>query len=70
MVITGHVKKNVIILDEKIKLPEGTKVMVSIPEKFTKPHSGLCGIWRDNRPSEEIVNEIISSRSEGRNFEL
>lgn len=70
MVITGHVKKNVIILDEKIKLPEGTKVIVSIPEKITKIRSGLCGIWRDNRPSEEIVNEIISSRSEGRNFKL
>lgn len=70
MIATGYVKKNVIILDEKIKLPEGTKVMVSIPEKITKTRSGLCGIWKDDRSSEKIVNEIISSRSKGRNFKL
>ena len=70
MVITGHVKKSVIILDEKIQLPEGTKVMVSFPEKITKTRSGLCGIWKDDRSSEEIVSEIISSRSKGRDFKL
>jgi len=70
MIISGHVKNNVIMLDEEIKLPDGTKVNIMIPENSTKKSSGLCGIWKDNRSAEEIANEIISSRSKGRDISL
>ena len=70
MIISGHVKNNVIILDEKIKLLDGTKVNIMVPDNGTEKSSGLCGIWKDNRSAEEIANEIISSRSTGRDISL
>ncbi len=69
MVLSGHVKDNVIILDKPIKLPEGMKVRIMISDKTLKK-SGLCGIWQDSRSADEIVNEIILSRSEGRDIKL
>ena len=32
--------------------------------------SGLCGIWKDERPVEMIVDEVISSRTIGREVNL
>lgn len=55
MVISGFVKKNMIILDKPIKLKDGTKVRISIPENAKKKSSGLCGIWEDSRSAEAIM---------------
>jgi hypothetical protein len=32
--------------------------------------TGLCGIWDDPRPADEIVKEIISARSPSREINL
>ncbi|MEE4379055.1 MAG: hypothetical protein V2J55_16310 [Candidatus Competibacteraceae bacterium] len=32
--------------------------------------SGLCGIWQDDRTAEEIIADIISARSPGRDVVL
>ena len=32
--------------------------------------SGLCGIWQDDRTAEEIIDDIISARSPGRDLKL
>lgn len=69
MVLSGHVKNSVIVLDEPVKLPEGIKVKILISDKTLK-ESGLCGIWQDSRSADEIVDEIISSRSKGRDIKL
>ena len=63
--ISGYVKNNVVIFDDKIQLPEGIKVNVIVPRRATNS-SGLCGIWKDDRPVAEIVNDIIASRTMGR----
>jgi hypothetical protein len=61
-VIAGHVENNIILLDEDVQLPDGLKVTIIVPNNETQESSGLCGIWQDDRPVEEIVQEIISSR--------
>nr|MEC4584952.1 hypothetical protein [Candidatus Parabeggiatoa sp.] len=63
--ISGYVRNNVVILDDNIQLPEGIKVNVIVPRQ-ARNSSGLCGIWKDDRPVEEIVNDIIASRTMGR----
>lgn len=70
MQIEAHVKNNTIVLDKPINLPEGTKVIINILEKNTMISSGLCGIWQDKRSSEEIISEVVSSRSSGRELKL
>ena len=57
----GIVKGNVIVLEEQADLKEGTKVEV-IPLDSSKTTDTVCGSWKDNRPAEEIVKEIRSSR--------
>ncbi|RKZ46853.1 MAG: hypothetical protein DRR16_15225 [Candidatus Parabeggiatoa sp. nov. 3] len=63
--ISGYVRNNVVIFDDKIQLPEGIKVNVIVPRRATNS-SGLCGIWKDDREVAEIVNDIIASRTMGR----
>lgn len=65
-VLSGHVKNNVIVLDNQVQLPDGIKVKVIIEE--APAPSGLCGIWQDDRPVEKIVEEIVGARSSGRNM--
>ncbi|MDM8558525.1 hypothetical protein [Candidatus Parabeggiatoa sp. HSG14] len=60
--ISGYVRNNVIIFDDEIQLPEGIKVNVVVPRQATNS-SGLCGIWKDDRETEEIVNDIMGSRT-------
>ncbi|RKZ38193.1 MAG: hypothetical protein DRQ49_14995 [Gammaproteobacteria bacterium] len=63
--ISGYVRNNVVVFDDKIQLPEGIKVNVIVPRRATNS-SGLCGIWKDDREVAEIVNDIIASRTMGR----
>ncbi len=32
--------------------------------------SGLCGIWQDDRTAEEIIEDIVASRSQSRDVAL
>ncbi|MCB0211671.1 MAG: hypothetical protein KDJ52_20200 [Anaerolineae bacterium] len=66
--ISGHIKNNMIVLDERIELPDGVKVTIIITDGAIAGASGLCGIWQDDRPVEEIVDDIVSSRSVGRDL--
>ena len=70
MVIKGHIENNQVVIDEDIQLPEGTEVKISVIEKNNSKSSGLCGIWKDDRSTNEIIEDIISTRSEGRDVNL
>lgn len=59
---------------ERLRLEEGAEVKVvveiedsrEILEKgtgLTKEYTGLCGIWKDDRSTEEIIADIYSSRT-------
>lgn len=66
MIATGHIEKNSIILDEKIDIPEGAKVRISVTALPEEVSSNLCGIWKDSRSSSQIVEDIFSSRTSSR----
>jgi hypothetical protein len=70
MIVTGYYRNNVVVPEGRIKLPNGTRVSIVIPEfnRKRKP-SGLCGIWKDHRSSEKIANEIIAAHSQGREID-
>lgn len=65
----GRVKDSVIVLEDEIKLPEGTLVEIIVPEKLDKNkvkavnRTDLCGVWQDERSAEEIINEIKNARA-------
>ncbi len=42
----------------------------SLPDSYDDWAFNLCGIWDDPRPAEEIVDEIISARTSGREIVL
>jgi hypothetical protein len=53
-------------------MPQAIKILRSLREginaatggkKGKKAHSGLCGIWLDERDADEIIDEIHSHRS-------
>ena len=71
MIVTGYYRDNVVVPEGRNKLPDGTRVSIVIPEFNRKrKSSGLCGIWKDHRSAEKIVNEIIAARSRGREIDL
>ena len=70
MIVWGHVKDNQIILDDAIQLPDGLRVEIILLDDTVTKGSGLCGIWKDSRSTDEIVNEIIKSRTPGRDITL
>ncbi|VAX36986.1 hypothetical protein MNBD_UNCLBAC01-1860 [hydrothermal vent metagenome] len=70
MVIPGHVENNTIVMDQKINLVNGTKVNIVISIEAEKKNSGLYGIWKDDRDAKKIVEDLISSRSKGRDVQL
>ena len=42
----------------------------SAPEPSDSWAFDLCGIWEDTRPAEQIVHDIISARTPGREISL
>jgi hypothetical protein len=70
MIVRGHIKDNQILIDENIQLPDGIEVEIRVPDEAITQGSGLCGIWKDSRKAKEIVEEIISSRTLGRDTTL
>jgi hypothetical protein len=70
-VITGHVINNQIVIDSNgIALQEGTRVNITVLPKPSKKESGLCGIWEDDRPAQQIADEIREARTNGREIDL
>jgi hypothetical protein len=63
--LSGYVKDNRVIFNDNLQLPDGIQVNVIVSRQAAKS-SSLCGIWKDDRPVVEIVNDIIDSRSMGR----
>ncbi len=73
MVVRGHVKNGVIVLDGGARLPEGQEVSVTVATRvpgsaqkyYVSPERkeailSLIGIWKtDNPPSDEEVEKII-----------
>ena len=70
MTYKGHVRGGMITLDDGVTLPDGTAVEVrpltgveTLPAPSQPEESGLCGIWKDDRPAEDIIAELRSARS-------
>lgn len=54
---------------KKIKQDDTLNLLNNKVKNSILQHStGLCGIWEDVRSSDEIVTDIFSSRTQGRNF--
>ena len=66
MIATGHIEKNNIVLDQKIDMPDGAKVRISVTPLSIDLPSELCGAWQDDRSPDEIVEDIMSSRTSSR----
>jgi hypothetical protein len=70
-VIIDHVVNNQIVIDSNnITLPKGTRVKITVLPKPSKKESGLCGIWEDDRPGQQIADEIREARTNGREIDL
>ena len=41
-----------------------------VDDSRSNSQTGLCGIWQDSRPSEELVEEMISNRTQGRDITI
>ena len=65
MIGPGHIEKNTIIPEERVDLPDGTKVNIVIYPDGNPNPTGLCGIWKDIRSTEEICHDVIVSFGEG-----
>ena len=39
-------------------------------ENEKQQQTGLCGIWQDSRPAENIVQDIISNRTQSKDIKL
>lgn len=62
MTLTGHVKNNMITIDNKeVNLPDGSMVKI-IPVNKKEEIDDICGSWEDDRSAEEIINDIRQSR--------
>lgn len=70
MMMPGHIEKNAIIPEKRVDVPDGTKVTIVIYQDNNSNSTGLCGIWKDTRPVEEICRDVISARSKGREVQL
>ena len=62
MTLKGHVDNGVIILDEPVKLPNGTRVTIQSRTGKVKDPTGVAGSWIDDRSAEEIIKDIYGSR--------
>ncbi len=65
--VTSKIVKGMIRLPKKVKIPEGTKVIVKIEPALKiaekrKIISSLCGAWADDASIAPIFEEIESER--------
>ncbi len=62
MTLKGYIKHGNIVLDEPVRLPEGTHVIIKIDKSKGIDAGKVAGIWKDDRSSKEIVKDIYSAR--------
>ncbi len=62
---------------DKLRLAQWLINIIATEEGINEPivnktnnQTGLCGIWQDSRHSENIVQDIISNRTESRDINL
>jgi len=65
--VTSKIEKGMIRLPKKVKIPEGTKVIVTIEPALKvgekrKIISSLCGAWSDDASIASIFEEIENDR--------
>lgn len=63
--------------DDKLRLAQWLIKAIAHEEGINDPvldnagkQSGLCGIWEDSRSGDEIVQDILSSRTSARDITL
>lgn len=63
--------------NEKLRLAQWLINIIATEEGINEPvanqinnQTGLCGIWQDSRSAENIVQEVISNRTQGREVSL
>lgn len=62
MTLKGHIDNGIIVLDEPMRLPNGTRVTVQPNTGKLKDPTGIAGSWIDDRSAEEIIKDIYGSR--------
>ena len=67
--VTSKIVKGMIRLPKKVKIPEGTKVIVTIEPALKagekrKILSSLCGVWSDDASIAPIFEEIEKDRAD------
>jgi hypothetical protein len=62
MTLKGHINNGAIVLDEPVKLPNGTRVTIQPKVGKVKDPTGIAGSWIDDRSAEEIIKDIYGSR--------
>jgi predicted DNA-binding antitoxin AbrB/MazE fold protein len=73
--VTSKIVKGMIRLPKKVKIPEGTKVIVKIEPALKaaekrKIISSLCGAWADDATIVPIFEEIENERHQYRGREV
>ncbi len=58
MTYKGIIKGNTIIVDTPMSLEDGTEVEIILTNNIDP----ICGSWQDERPADEIINEIRAAR--------
>lgn len=63
--------------NDKLRLAQWLINIIATEEGINEPitnntnnQTGLCGIWQDSRPAENIMQEIIANRTESRDLQL
>ncbi|NOZ64599.1 MAG: hypothetical protein GXO71_06685 [Caldiserica bacterium] len=59
--IKGILKKDRVILEEKVNLPEGIEVTVLLPPKYHLLE--MSGRWKDRKDLDKVIKEIYKSRN-------
>jgi len=62
MTLKGHIDNGTIVLDEPVKLPNGTRVLIQPKLNKLKDPTGIAGSWIDDRSADEIIKDIYGSR--------
>jgi len=62
MPFRGKFSGGIIVLEDHVKLPEGTKVLVEPDKHSHVDPTGIAGIWKDERSAEEIIRDIHKAR--------
>jgi hypothetical protein len=59
--VTGVIQGGVVVLDQSAAIPEGTRVIVQVPE--SNWIDDIAGAWKDDEGIEQWLRERKSSRT-------